>query len=209
MTRGRWFLVGAAAVCLALAAFAAMAARDAGEWRNAFRAGDVEAASTARDASPSWSVAELAPFGLVRGILGVDDDLAFRRAVVLFRRSHTGIQSFDTGLKGTALRVQAEAALARAIRSDKDKARAGAAENMLGILAVVDSTIPGGASTPLERAIFQFQDAIHLDPSNDEAKKNLELIYQLTAPPNTPTGTLQQEGRSHSGASATPPGHGY
>ena len=63
--------------------------------------------------------------------------------------------------------------------------------------------------TPIERAIFQFQDAIHLDPANEDAKKNLELIYQLTAPPNTPTGTLRREGRSHSGASATSPGHGY
>jgi hypothetical protein len=139
----------------------------------------------------------------------VNDDLAFRRSVALFRRAHTGVPSFDTGLQGTALRVEAEATLAHAIRDDRNTARAAAAENLLGILVVVDSTIPGGASTPIERAIFQFQDAIHLDPANEDAKKNLELIYQLTAPPNTPTGTLRREGRSHSGASATSPGHGY
>jgi hypothetical protein len=209
MTLRRWILVGAAAVCLVLAAFAAMAARDAGEWRTAFRRGDVEAAATGRNASPSRSVEELVPFGLTRGILGVNDDLAFRRGVALFRRAHTGIPSFDTGLQGTALRVQAEATLARAIRADKDATRAAAAENLLGILVVVDSTLPGGASTPIARAIFQFQNAIHLDPSNEDAKKNLELIYQLTAPPNTPSGSLRREGRSHSGASATSPGHGY
>jgi hypothetical protein len=209
MTRWRWILLGAAAVCLALAAFAAMAARDAGEWGTAFRTGDVEAASTARNASPSWSVGELVPFGLVRGILGVNDDLAFRRGVALFRRAQTGIPSFDTGLPGTALRVQAEAQLARAIRADKNAARAAAAENLLGILVVADSTVPGGASTPIERAVFQFQDAIHFDPGNEHAKKNLELIYQLTPPPNSPTGTLRREGRSHSGASAASPGHGY
>jgi hypothetical protein len=209
MTRRRWILLGAAAVCLVLAAFAAMAARDAGEWRTAFRTGDVEAASTALNASPSWSVGELVPFGITRGILGVNDDLAFRRSVALFRRAHTGIPSFDTGLEGTALRVQAEAQLAREIRADKNPAQAAAAANLLGVLVVVDSTIPGGASTPIERAIFQFQDAIHLDSSNEEAKKNLELIYQLTAPPNSESGTLRREGRSHSGASATSPGHGY
>jgi hypothetical protein len=209
MTRRRWILLGAAAVCLALAAFAAMAARDAGEWGTALRTGDVESASTAPNTSPSWSVGELTPFGLVRRILGVNDDLAFRRGVALFRRAQTGIPSFDTGLEGTALRVQAEAVLARAIRADKNAARAAAAANLLGVLVVVDSTVPGGASPPIERAIFQFQDAIHLDPSNEEAKKNLELIYQLTAPPSSLTGTLQREGRSHSGASATSPGHGY
>jgi hypothetical protein len=209
MTLRRWILVGAAAVCLVLAAFAAMAARDAGEWQTAFRRGDVEAAATGRNASASWSVEELVPFGLTRGILGVNDDLAFRRGVALFRRARTGIPSFDTGLRGTALRVQAEATLARAIRADKDATRAAAAENLLGILVVVDSTLPSGTSTPIERAIFQFRDAIHLDPSNEDAKKNLELIYQLTAPPNTLSGTLRREGRSHSGASATSPGHGY
>ena len=46
---------------------------------------------------------------------------------------------------------------------------------------MVDSTIPGGASTPIERAIFQFQDAIHLDPATEDAKKNLELILQAEA----------------------------
>jgi hypothetical protein len=209
VNRRRWFLVTAAAACLVLAAFAALTASDVGEWQSALRRGDVEAASTDRRASPTWSVTELAPLGLARDLLGVDDDLTFRRGVALFRRAHTGIPSFEAGLEGSALRVQAEAQLARAIRSDHDGARAAEAENLLGVLVVLDSTLPGGTSTPIERAIFQFQDAIHLDPGNDEAKKNLELIYQLTAPPDTPRGSLRRAGRSHSGASATSPGHGY
>jgi hypothetical protein len=209
VNRRRWFLVTAAAACLVLATFAALAASDVGEWQSALRRGDVEAASVDRHRSPSWSISELAPFGFARDLLGVNDDLAFRRGVALFRRAHTGIPSFEAGLEGSALRVQAEAALARAIRSDHNGARASDAENLLGVLVVIDSTLPGGTSTPIERAIFQFQDAIHLDPGNDEAKKNLELIYQLTAPPATPQGTLRREGRSHSGASATSPGHGY
>jgi hypothetical protein len=209
VNRRRWLLVAAAAVCLVLAAFASMAARDVGEWQSAFRRGDVEAVSPDRHASPSWSVTELAPFGLARNLLGVSDDLAFRRGVALFRRAHTGIPSFEAGLEGSALRVEAEATLARAIRSDRDRERAADAENLLGVLVVVDSSLPGSISTPIERAIFQFQDAIHLDPGNDEAKKNLELVYQLTAPPDTPRGSLRRSGRSHSGASATSPGHGY
>ena len=209
MTRRRWILVAAAAVCLVLAAFAALAARDVGETQNAMRRGDVEAAATDRHSVPSWSVDEWAPFGIARDLVGVDDDLAFRRGVSLFRQAHTGIASFEAGLEGSALRVQAEASLARAIRDDPNAARAAAAENLLGVLVVLDSTLPGGTSTPIERAIFQFQDAIHLDPGIEDAKKNLELIYQLTAPPDTPRGSLRRPGRSHSGASATSPGHGY
>jgi hypothetical protein len=209
VTRRRWILLAAAAVCLVLAAFAAMAASDVGEWQNALRRGDVAAAATDRSTTPSWSVDELVPFGVARGLLGVNDDLAFRRGVALFRRAHTGIPSFEAGLEGSALRVQAEAQLARAIRSDRNARRAAAAENLLGVLVVLDSSVPGGTSTPIERAIFQFQDAIRLDPAIEDAKKNLELIYQLTAPPDTPRGSLRRAGRSHSGASATSPGHGY
>jgi hypothetical protein len=207
VTRRRWILAAAAAVCLVLAAFAAMAARDVGEWQSELPSGDVETAATGLDLSPTWAVTELIPFGVARGLLGVDDDLAFRRAVALYRRARTGIPSFDLGLEGTALRVQAEAALARAIRADRDPRRAADAENLLGVLVVLDSTAPG-ATTPIERAIFQFQNAIHLDRGNDEAKKNLELIYQLTAP-DLPQGSLPRVGRSHSGASAVSPGHGY
>ena len=94
---------------------------------------------------PSWTPDQLAPFGLARRLLAVDDDLAFRRAVLAFHRARTGIPSFDNGLEGTALRVEAEAALARSIRSDTNARRASAAANLLGVLSVIDATSPAGA----------------------------------------------------------------
>ncbi len=206
MSVRRWLLLGAAALCLALAAIAALAARDAGAWQSSLRAGDVAAS---QGGTPSWTPDELAPFGFAHRLLGIDDDLAFRRAVALFHRAHTGIPSFDNGLQGSALRVAAEVELARAIRSDPNGARASAAANLLGVLSVLDATSPAGSQTPIERSIFEFQDAIHLDPSNEQAKANLELLYQLTSPPNTPRGSVFRQGRSHAGASASSPGHGY
>jgi len=206
VTVRRWLLLAAAGLCLALATIAALAARDAGAWGSSLRAGDV-AASAGGD--PTWAADEIAPFGLAHRLLGVDDDLAFRRAVVLFHRARTGIPSFDNGLQGTALRVEAEAELARAIRNDGSGRRASVAANLLGVLSVLDATSPAGSQTPIERSIFEFQDAIHLDPANEEAKTNLELLYQLTSPPNTPRGSVFRQGRSHAGASASSPGHGY
>jgi hypothetical protein len=207
MTRRVLLLAGAAA-CLALAVLAALLARDVGSWQRALRTGDVEAADVARR-SPRWTADELAPFGLARRLLAVDDDLAFRRAVALFRRAHTGIPSSDSGLEGTALRVAAEAALAYDVRTDRDSARASAAANLLGVLAVVDSSSVSEGATPIERSIFEFEDAVHLDPGNEQAKANLELVYQLIAPPNSLRGTEHRTGRTRGGASATSPGHGY
>jgi hypothetical protein len=209
VTRRRAILLGAAAVCLGLATNAALTARDVGEWQGALRAGDIAAVAPAPGRTPSWNADTVAPFGLARRLLALDDDLAFRGAVTAFRRAHTRIPSFDSGLRGTALRVQAEAALAHEIRSDRNNARTTAAANLLGVLAVLDSGSPAEGSTPVERAIFEFEDAIHLDPENEQAKTNLELLYQLTSPPNTPRGSVRRSGRSHSGASATSPGHGY
>jgi len=206
VTVRRWLLLAAAGVCLALATIAALAAHDAGAWGSSLRAGDI---ALSEGGTPSWRPQELAPLGLARRLLGVDDDLAFRRALALFRRARTGIPSFDNGLQGTALRVEAETELARAIRNDADTRRASVAANLLGVLSVLDATSPAGSQTPIERSIFEFQDAIHLDPANEQAKTNLELLYQLTSPPNTPRGSVFRQGRSHAGASASSPGHGY
>jgi hypothetical protein len=206
--RRRVVLASIAALCLALAAMAALAAADVGAWRGALRAGDVADAAGRPGAAPAWHTGEDAPFGIARRLLGIDDDLAFRRAFALFQRAHTGLPSFDTGIEGTALRVQAEAALARVIRSDRDRRRASAAANLLGVLAVLDST-PADGSTSIDRGVFEFQDAVRLDPTNEEAKTNLELVYQLTAPPSSPRGNLRRSDRSHSGATAILPGQGY
>jgi hypothetical protein len=209
MSRRRAVLGALAALCLAGAVVAVLAARDAGAWQRALRAGDLEAAAGGSEPAPSWRAHESAPFGLGRRLLGIDDDLAFRRAVALFRRARTGIPSHDTGVEGTSLRVQAEAALAQSIRTDRNDARRSAAANLLGVLAVLDAGAPSGDSTPIDRAILEFQDAVRLDPADEQAKTNLELLYQLTAPPNTPRGSVRRSGRSHSGASAISPGHGY
>jgi hypothetical protein len=202
-------LLTAAGACIALAVFAALLARDVGRRQEALRSGDVEAADARPVIAPSWAAHETVPFGLARRLLAVDDDLAFRRAVALFRRAHTQAPSFNLGLEGTSLRVQAEAALAHEVRTDGDRSRASVAANLLGVLAVVDATSAGEGATPIERSFFEFEDAIHLDPGNEQAKANLELVYQLRAPPNSLRGEPRRRGRSHSGASTTSPGHGY
>ncbi len=57
--------------------------------------------------------------------------------------------------------------------------------------------------------MFEFQDAIHLDPGNEQAKANLELVYQQQSVPNTLRGKPGQQRSSQSGASASAQGHGY
>lgn len=105
--------------------------------------------------------------------------------------------------------MQAETSLAREIRIDDNHRRSSVAANLLGILAFVDATTADNSSTPVERSIFEFQDAIHLDPGNDEAKANLELVFQRQSVPNTLRGRQRHTRTSESGASAASEGHGY
>ena len=209
MSRGRIALLAGGLVCLAAAVILALLARDVGARQAAFRAGDLAAADADPATRPSWSAQELVPFGLARGLLGVDDDLAFRQAVALFRRAHNGISNFELSQTGTALRVKAETALARELRIDHDRRRASAAANLLGVLAFVDSTSTRDPAAPVDRSIFEFQDAIHLDPADDQAKTNLELVYQTPEAANTLRGHTRQAKSTQSGASTAAQGHGY
>ena len=209
MSRGRIALLAAGLVCLAAAVILALLARDVGARQAAFRAGDLASADTDPVSRPSWSAQELVPFGLARRLLGVDDDLAFRQAVAHFRRAHTGISSFELSPAGTALRVKAETALARELRVDHDRRRASVAANLLGVLAFVDSTSTGNNAAPVDRSIFAFQDAIHLDSADDQAKTNLELVYQTPEAANTLRGHTRQAKSTQSGASTAAQGHGY
>jgi len=205
--RRRALLVLAAVVCLCAAAVAALLATDVRAWDSAFRAGDAEAVA---HPSPPRTADEILPFHIARNLLAVDDDLTLRRALVLFHGGYSGIPSHDQSSAGTEARAEAETALERAIRVESGP-RASVAANLLGVLELVDAAAGVGESgATVDRAIVELQNAIHLDPGNDDAKANLELAMGL-APPDSPfrTSRLGSTGKRHGGASESSPGRGY
>jgi hypothetical protein len=210
MTRRRLLLALGAVLCLCAATAVALLANDVRAWQSALRASDAEAVANPSKAVPSGAD-EILPFHLARSLLAVGDDLALRRALVLFRGAYTGIPSRDQSTAGTEARAEAEVALARVIRDEGDGTRAAAAANLLGVLAFVDS-LPGAsqASSPVDRSIVEFQNAIHLDPGNDDAKANLELALGVV-PPDSPFRTSRHgaAGKRRGGASLSNPGRGY
>jgi len=206
--RRRLLLCGAAVVCLGGAAVAALLANDVRAWQSAFSASDARAVADPAAAVPKDPGAEL-PFHVARNLLGVDDDIAFRRALVLFRAGYSGIPSQDQSTSGTEARAEAEAALERVVRSESDGRRAAIAANLLGVLELVDATA-GQSPDSVDRAIVEFQNAVRLDPGNADAKANLELALGL-APPDSPFRTSRHasSGRRRGGASESSAGGGY
>ena len=168
--------VGALA-CLALAAGLGLLAADVVRWRDALPAGDVRYLVSPEDAD-LWQSSALVPLGVAEGVLGVDDDIAFRRAVRairLARLDDATVSDPDLALR----RNEAQARLEVIASADGDPSRRSRAANLLGVLGLarlVSETQERAAL--LQATIASLQLAIALDPSNDEAKFNLELAHQ-------------------------------
>ena len=178
----------ASALCLVLAAVAALAAADARSWR--------DAAGRADGRSPATRV----PGDPVGGFLALDDDLAFRRAV----RAYIAAEYIPFGVNDNdswaAARARSAAALA--VVAERSEPRlASRAHDLLGVLAANDFSV--------DQALERFRSAIVADPTNVNAKRNLETLLRAIAAVGVriPPGGFGPGGRRGTGFS--PPGTGY
>jgi hypothetical protein len=136
----------------------------------------------------------LVPFGLAEALLDGGDDLAFRRQLQRYVRARPG--AFFDAIEYEQRRGELQIELARLSRADPDPRRRSRAANMLGVLALDPSLAPTAQdeySKVVQGAIDSFRYAVEADPSNAEAKRNLELALRIpgtsTLPPNAPSGT--------------------
>jgi hypothetical protein len=197
-------------LALAAAVVLALLASDLRTWERTVRDGDLR--FTQRPTAARWDASTVLPAGLSRGILGLDDQLAFRRA----SRRFTVVDALGCGFDNCYSEGRARGALEVTLTNlarNGDPMRDSAANNMLGILAYTDSRPTGlGAPAPVERAVSDFVAATELDPSNEYAKFNLEwLLEQLQARGVRGGGTAGTgtSSKGHKGAAGSPPGKGY
>lgn len=193
-----------AVLCLFVAVLAVVLARDVWHREKALRDGDARARVVEVDAR-AWDSAALLPGDPAASLLGVGDDVAFRRlythAAALAARKPSGQRDQQ--------RTLTETALGRFVLTAKDPVRASQAANVLAVLLFTDPEDP--ESSPAQRALGALQDAVLLDPGNAVAKANLELILrQLTS--ESPRGRSSPGGGNASGqggAGLAPAGRGY
>ncbi|MFY9579671.1 MAG: hypothetical protein WAQ33_10130 [Gaiellaceae bacterium] len=198
---------GAAAVCVAAAVVLVLLALDARAWSTRLPADDLR---YRRDASATalWQVHELSPFGLDRSVLGIRDDIAYRRALREFRIGRPLEPVFSTVT--TTHRIQAQIALTDVMTAGGDAARGSQAANLLGVLGFAMATQDVGQRvTFLNNAITAFRQAIALDPANDDALFNLEYaLDQLKGSGEQQAGGSDKRGKGGR-AGLKPTGHGY
>jgi hypothetical protein len=141
-----------------------------------------------------WEGLDPLPASMSTRLLGLDDDLAYRRTAELFERARPG-RGGGFGPRAESLRGQAQLELTRASEADSNPVRRSKLLNFLGIMPLDrPSTVGDERADQLRTAIGILQNAVRVDAGNAEAKLNLELLLRDAArsglPPtsNVPTG---------------------
>jgi hypothetical protein len=194
--------------CVVLAALAALLARDVWRIDKALRDGDVRAAATSADPR-LWEAAETLPLGLAERLLASGDDVDNR--VLVARATRLAQEEAQTPLQARR-RTPVEAALGRVEQGDPEPRRASQAALLLGVLVFTDPEDPSRRTeTPTDKAAARFRSAVLLDPGNDVAKRNLELMLQQDRSQNRrgPSGRGGGNRPGVGGAGLAPPGGGY
>jgi tetratricopeptide (TPR) repeat protein len=197
-----------ACLVLAAAAFLLLLARDVRGWSARFAADDLRYRANPVPGN-LWQPEQAAPFGLGRDVLGIQDDIDYRRALRSFRLGRP-LESNLYGVKTASLRAQAQVQMAEVADHGNDLPRRSQAANLLGVLgfamAARDLAL---RDTFLRDAIASFRQAIALDPTNDDALFNLEFALQE----QNVAEEQQQRGSSDSNAGGNAglkaPGHGF
>jgi hypothetical protein len=208
-------LLGAGAViCLALAVGLGLLALDVSRARDALAQGDVAYLVTPQKAD-LWRADTVIPRDLAVRLIGTEDDEELRRAVravLLARLSDPSASISDPAV--ALLQNAAQARLDYIVASDAsaaDKSRAAGLLGVIGLARLVSETQDRVAA--LSSTVTNLQLAIELDPSNHDAKYNLELALQRARGTQLTEGAGGQNpspgGSGSSGAGAGDPGSGY
>ena len=166
---------------------------------------------------------ERAPEGLwqvdgpAERVLGVKDDLAFRKAASLWdlagRRGINRNATVGNAVAAGSRRAAAQLMLARAEREGLAGRALSKAENLDAVITIQAALeAPANRRVLLRRSLDGFRRAIRIDPGNEEAMLNLELLLRIlsTSPPapQNPFG-LAQLGQGVAGVAPIRRGHGY
>jgi hypothetical protein len=208
----RAVLVAGVAACLVLSLFLVVLAIDVVRSRDALASGDARYTTTPRDGG-LWRPGALGVSTISREVLGVEDDLAFREAVRALRLSQRD-EPTDSSPEAILRRAKAQKLLQEVAASDPDAARRSRAMSLLSVLLLSTPAADQEERASIQRvALANLQKAIEIDPSNDEAKYNLEVVLRRKAGVQTvqggPTPNPSSGQGDSRGAATGPPGKGY
>jgi hypothetical protein len=195
--------------CLVLAAGLVVFARDVQAWPKTFREGDVAFRAKPGDVRP-WDSPDRIPYRPAERLLDVEDDVMLRRAIRFSQLTSDQSLFRESFINSPRPYQPARRLLRRLDRSGTDPKLRSRATNLLAVMgynagAFVDPATVRQAGQLLRRAVM-------LDPTNEEAKFNLEVLM-YTSPEDPESGQsgggTGRTAPDSGGAGITPPGRGY
>jgi hypothetical protein len=208
----RTALIAGAVACLAFAALFFVLAADVARWRDSIAGGDVRY-RVSPGATDLWTPDVLAPAGGVEKLLGLEDDIEFRRAIRALRLA--SLEDPTVSDPQIALRRnEAQARLEAIATRGGDPVRRSRAAGLLGVLGLARlQSESQDRLALLQSTVANLAFAIGLDPENDDAKFNLELALQqgrgLRLDEAASGGSPRAGGAGSEGAGAGEPGTGF
>ena len=203
MTRRSSGLLAVALVAVAAAVLLVMLARGVGEAEARIESGQIQAAAALdRGAARAGFAAEI-----VEPWLGVDDDARFQQALGLVERSAGPDLASQEIVK---LHAEAIARLGPIVAGDGEAPTRSRAAGLIGALYAADVQLdPNAGARYLEQSVKALRLAAKLDPTNEDAKLNLELVLAAEVSGNRPGAGASEGSGFSSGAGSGGSGSGY
>jgi hypothetical protein len=205
-------LLIAALVCVVVAVALGLLAADVAAWRTTVARDDLRFRALPAHGG-LWRPRTVLPLDPAAAVIGTGSTMAWRRSIQWFWFTRVNMNP-DEHMDTPTLRADTQDKLLAQLASAPSEAQRSQAANLLGVL-VATTRVPGGndrsvISQLLKRSTAYFQQSITLDPSNGDAKQNLEIILRLSKPGKGHFGKDARAGYGFGrGRGATELGNGY
>jgi hypothetical protein len=141
-------------------------------------------------------------------VLGLDDDVLYRELAGLYLKVEPGRIDYQGFPELETLRAKAQYELTRLSREERDPVRQSRLLTLYGVMTLDDRPLDKlERETMIRKAISAFRNAIDLDPTNVDAKTNLEAALSIFPPIGlagaNPTGGANQGNTSGQGSTGT------
>lgn len=209
MSRRRIAVVVAAALAIPVAIALIVLAVGALRLPAELEARDTRFESTPRRQAGLWNAVDFLPQSPAARLLGVHDDILYRRAAGLYVRAAPGELDYMGDPALEKLRAKAQYEVTRRSQADPDAKRRAQLLVMYGVITLDNRPYSDEERQKQIRAAADaFRAALALDPGNDDAKLNLEMALSvhgpLALPGNAPSsgqdqGSISGQGRTGGG----------
>jgi hypothetical protein len=129
-----------------------------------------------------WDVGYLPGDGSER-LLGLEDDVFYRELAGLYLKVEPGRIDHEGSPELESMRAKAQYELTRLSREERDPVRQSRLLTLYGVMTLDDRPLDKlERETMIRKAISAFRNAIDLDPTNVDAKTNLEAALSVFPP---------------------------